>query len=362
MSRVTRRVRAGAFTLVEILLVISIFVLILAVAVPSFSSMLYTSDQSLAENSVRGGLLSARDVAIRSASGQDSAAVFFHENGRTSIVPCTLAGKLDDLNSNNQAIVREVFVPAAGFEPAQLPRGWSVRGLATPGTISADWYESYRQILGANVVDQGSFWLLPETAYFDINEPHKGEYRQTFMVRFEGGTGRLKLGDTAPVLVLAPSPGASFRSSGVFAQAGCNPLLEADLQRFVRRILAAPATGPGGQLQLTAQQKRQILGDLASDTVLAKPVFQMAVASEKRLLAAIGITPDRFTQTMYKADGLNPTFEDGPEFVTGVDVKKLELLNDWLKGDIDVEGRTIESDARMFTIQRYLGTPQEILQ
>ena len=103
--RHTLNLRAAAFTLVELLVVIAIFVLLLAIAVPAFSSMLYSSEQSLADNHLRMGLGAARDAAIRSPQGTDAAAVFFYDpaTGRTMILPCIAAGVLKDVNPDPTA-------------------------------------------------------------------------------------------------------------------------------------------------------------------------------------------------------------------------------------------------------------------
>src|SRR5436305_8362895 len=77
------------FTLIELLVVIAIFVLLLALAVPAVSSLMDSSEESMAQNALRSGLAAARDAAMRSSGYDDGAAVFFYEpGGRLSIVPC----------------------------------------------------------------------------------------------------------------------------------------------------------------------------------------------------------------------------------------------------------------------------------
>jgi prepilin-type N-terminal cleavage/methylation domain-containing protein len=352
-----RRGLAGAgFTLLEVLLVISIMVLLLAIAIPSFSSLLYTSDQSLAENALRGGLQSARDAAIRSASGQDTAAVFYYDRGKASIVVCQRAGTLDD-GTLAQSKPREVFAPISGFDPAQLPTGWTVRGLVPSGSINAEWYEKTYLTLGPGFTNQAS-WVLPETSLFDVDASDDGRDRQTFMVRFQGGTGELVLGDGEPVLVLAVVPSDVFRQGGLFSN--WNALREGDGVRFARRVLGAPMSASNApNAKLSFADRKSLLGDVASDTVLTRPVAQLVVCQEKKALAAVGLTPDRVTGTFYQdaaSSNEEPKFIADPAFA-----QKLRDLNKWLVSTLEnPPGQPVDSDARLFTVQRYLGVPQEV--
>lgn len=334
--------RRGAFTLVELLVVISILVLILAIGVPAFSSLLYSSDQSLSENAVRSGLSSARDAAARSASGQDAAAVFFFDNGRTSIVPCVSAGEVLDFRDNDptQPMRRELFVPVPGLSPAQLPRGWAVRGYALPGMLDTEWYEDSHP----NGQQRPGTWILPETSFFDSSSGIDGEDRQTFLVRFEGGTGRFTLAGLRASLVLSPAPSDVFRQSGVWASYRVDR--EPDGARFARRVSAS--TLPPGQ-------KVDLLGDRASDTVLAKPVGQLAVCSEARLAGALGARLDPATECLYAA-GVDPAFVTVPGFSN-----LPAAVTQWIEGRLPAAGGGyVSSDARIFGVQAYLGWLNEL--
>lgn len=342
MSTQRATTRGRAFTIVELLLVISILVLLLAIGVPAFASMLYSSNQSMAENSLRVGLTAARDAALRSNSGQHAAAVFFYEpGGRLSIVACVKVGELVD----EGAVRRDIYVPMPQIEPVQLPQGWTIRGYAPPGsTDNTYWYEQN----GYQSDRDKGHWLLPETGFFRADVNNDGEDRQTFMVVFEGGTGILmpSSGET-PALVLAPSPSTAFRTGGLFGTH--RPDREADPARYVRRILALP----------DENDHRELLGDESSDTVLARSVGQLALCNERRLVSGIGLRPDRATGTLYRAA---PTSGDwDPEFIPGVDV---EAINNWIQRgpDVDNPGEEYDSDARVFSVQRYLGSLQEIAQ
>src|SRR4051812_14600321 len=111
-----------AFTITEILVVISIIVLMIAIAVPAFSSLIGSSERALAENQLRAGLAAARDAAIQSETGDGAAVFFFTPGGRISIVACTAVGQIEDqvppvgaVPTTN--ITRDVFAPVPGMEP-----------------------------------------------------------------------------------------------------------------------------------------------------------------------------------------------------------------------------------------------------
>jgi prepilin-type N-terminal cleavage/methylation domain-containing protein len=354
-----------AFTLVELLVVIAIFVLLLAIAVPAFSSMLYSSEQSLAENSVRIGLQAARDAALRNAAGKDAAAVFFFDRftGRTSILPCTFAAIVKDEDQNSPVdppplVDREVFVPVAGFEPVQLPRGWNIRGYAGPRTIDTMWYE---RTYPSNTARNRGNWVFPETSFYDEDAGDDGTDRQTFMVRFEGSTGVLKVSDAAAVLVLSPSPSTTFRSSSPWNNPALRADTEPDYARFVRRVASRPAAGAGS---LTVLARQELIGDVASDTVLTRPVSQVAVYSEKKLAQALGARTDSATGCLYQ-NLPDPTFINvGGSPMGDTDVVR---INDWVEGHLLnptppalPASQYIDSDCRVFALQKYLGTLQEM--
>ena len=136
-----------AFTLTELLVVISLIVLLLAIAVPAFSSMLYNNDRSLAENQFKIAMATARDQAIRSEGG-DTAAVFLYQpGGKLRIVTCVSVAVLED--EPDSAIInipqlppivpgphkREIFVPISIVNPIDLPRGWTIRAYVPPQAI-----------------------------------------------------------------------------------------------------------------------------------------------------------------------------------------------------------------------------------
>ncbi len=327
-----------AFTLVELLVVISIFVLMLAIGVPAFSTLLYTSDESLSENALRQALAGARDAAARSASGQDAAAVFLYDQHRISIVTCLRVESVDvALSPGDPPVHMEVFAPVPGVAPVQLPRLWMVRGYAPPGRLdNTTWYE--RTIPPG--IGRSPQWVFPETSFFDLDAGDDGADRQTFMVRFEGGTGRLSTAQPAGVLVFAPSPGSAFRGTAPWSTFRADR--EADPARFVRRVAAAATM---------SQTDRDKLLGYASDVVLAKPVGQLAIYNERRLAGALGARLNDATGCLY-LPGPDPayvTVSGGGQVPT--------LVTAWVE---DRAASGTESEARVFSIHPHLGWLQEL--
>lgn len=348
-----RRVTGTAFTLVELLVVISIFVLVLAVGVPAFSSLLYSSDQSLAENALKAGLSSARDAASRSADGQDAGAVFFYDDQRISIVIVTRTGTALDLAQNDptqpaQFVQRDFFAPVPGLAPVQLPRGWMIRGLNFPDTLDGEtWYEDTYPLSGGN--QRPTNWVFPETSFFDRDDGLDGWDRQTFMVRFEGGTGRLKVSDPSAVLVFAPSPSLAFRTMAPWSQMRADR--EADGGRFARRVAAAPSS------VLQPADKLDLLGDRASDTVLTKAVGQVALYNESRLAGALGGRSSVVTGCLY-APGNDPVYLAIPGITNAGERNR--RINEWIEDRLVVAGVPVPSDARVFAVHTYLGWLTEV--
>lgn len=386
-----RRIRLRsrtAFTLVELMIVIAIFVILIAIAVPAFASMLYSSEQSLAENSLRTALAAARDAALRSPQGQDAMAVFAYDpvTHHTQAVTCVSAGTL----RNSGGIVAggsspppseyEIFAAGPGSQPVQFPRGWSVRGYAPSTILQGDpnWYESTYGL------SPGGHWVFPETGFYDenaVNGP-QGDFRQTFAVRFEGSTGIAKFADQTSVLVLLPSPSTVFRTGGSSALTTYRADLAVDPVLFVKRVLWSPVLGSGaprirqdvlGFRQQSPQGSRQ----LATDMVIAKPVSELAVYSEKKLVQAVNAARAPAPSLRPSQQGSETLYADPdwlrtnnrritPTFVVGMDppsATDLQRIDDWVEGHLQNPSnpsQTIESDCRIFVLQRYLGTLQEV--
>jgi type II secretory pathway pseudopilin PulG len=400
--------------MIELLVVISIIVLLVAIAVPSFSSIMGSSERSLAENQFKAALAAARDAAIQSDTG-DAAAVFIYTinsngaGGRLTIVPCIAVGKLfndcldgdpDNDNPTNNAPSRDVFAPIATIEPMQLPRGWSVRAYAGPGMIydgpgSEMWYESYGSGGGAGTTGQPGVspqWVFPETAFYPpdsraATDAKKGTFRQSFMVRFKAGTGALDTGAGETALVFDPVSGTQFRAQPPYSDFRADQLriggtggtpgnIVPNAATWVRRILAnrpefvdPPGTTTG------LKKLRRIIGDGSLDTILVRPVTELALYQEQRMAAAIGASDvNRATGTIYgdPAAGADETIPQMPTLDTslfstpglsGADITA--RINKWIEGRYHLNNQDalplMASDARVFTVDHYLGHVQELV-
>ncbi len=357
-----RSVRRRAFTLVELILVIIIILILAAIAIPAYASLTYSSNQTGAANAVQAALQSAREAAVRAGSGRDAAAVFLlGEDGRTRIVVAQVEANILD-SAGSAEVQRDILVPAQGVEVVVLPRNWSVRGYAKPTALSTaggarpdnlGWYEDTYQ---GTDRDQGQ-WVFPETVFYEQAQGDNGESRQSFMVRFEGGTGRFLSSATSKALYIDPAPTLLFRDPGSPPWNTYRVDREENLGRFVRKVLADPA--------LTLNQQRQLLGDEASDTVLVGPVSQIAVYNEKRLADAIGADGlNRSTDTLYSPIAGSVS---GPEYDTAIfgSVTRTEInlrIGLWMRASDRQAGAlpaSETSDARIFLVSRYLGQPVE---
>ncbi len=348
-----------AFTLPELLVVIAISILLLAIAVPAFTSVLYNSRRSGAASAVETALAAARDVAVESGPGRDAAAVFFADaGGQIRIMVAVYAGEMVDTEERGSGNVRrEIFVQSPRVESITLPGGWAVSGRARANTIGLDpqkgnvqaWYNNPAQPQTYPDEDEEN-WVYPETAFFDLADADDGEDRQTFMIRFAGGSGAMTYGADEPVLVLDPAPTRESRS------AQHNPLEVTDQRRFVQRVLAS-RSGLGSAGGASSSIAPRILGDESRDTVLARPVGQVAVYNMKRLARAIGARRlNEVTGSLYAGED-DPGY-DSAIFGSGASAARIaEDVNNWITGQPVSSGA--DSDAQIFTVQRYLGKPLE---
>src|SRR5690606_34131362 len=204
-----------------------------------------------------------------------------------------------------EPVQREVFVRSGRVESITLPAGWAVSGRARVNMIDDDWYEDGSSARYPDT-DRDN-WIYPETAFFDLADGADGADRQTFMVRFAGGSGAMTYGDDRAVLVLDPAPTREFRSKSPWSGRGQDVLQETDHRRFVQRVISQGGVGLGSSGGGSARGK--LLGDESSDTVLARPVGQVAIYSMKRLARAIGagrLNP--VTGSLY-ADDVDPKYD-----------------------------------------------------
>jgi type II secretory pathway pseudopilin PulG len=340
--------------------VLSIVVILLVIAVPAFQGMIASSEDALADASLRAAFKSGRDVAVQGGPGQDAAVVFFFEPGaRTRAVVCVKATALRLPPQGNRRPEVDVFVPAPGVASVQLPRGWMVRGAAT--NIGGDWYAasaggSNRYSFGATIAGTAGApvnWVFPETAFFDQTVNDAGLNRSTFMVRFEGGTGLVKGSPTNQVLVVDPRPSSLDRDPRF---AGVDPTRapwSSDLGRWARSVAAGRVSdGSGGTILLSPDEINRVMGRDSSDMVLARPVPVVALYDESKLAAALGVRVDRRTETIYLSTDDPANDPDGPRLVQGVDPDR---VNDWMNGLTGINGSPDYPEAKLFTVDRFTG-------
>jgi hypothetical protein len=323
--------------------------------------MIRSSESALAETQLRAATRVARDAALRSNGRSDSAAVFFFDRaGRITVVPCEKVGELADLDSNNQPVTREVFVPAPGLQPLSLPKGWSVRAYAPGELLSDDWY-GRSPARSAN--STRPFWLFPETDFYDTEVANDGPTRSTFMIRFQGGTGVMTTAPAEPALVFAPRPSGKNRPTGQ-PMGDYRADRAEDPVKFVRRILSDP--------RLTAVQRRQLIGRESGDMVAARPVPAVALYEERDLAAAFGLRVAD-TGTLYEPPPTsgNAANMSGyqPRYVTASNLTDERIAN-WIIGDTNLNGQVERLDvnvssataptpdapvARLYGVDRYTG-------
>lgn len=378
------RSRSG-FTIVELLVVIIIITILATVAIPSFSAMMYSQESALAQTRLTAVMRAGRDAAVRSSGDADAGLAFFYEpGGRLTIVPCVKVGVVEDLRVVNgtpttQRVRRDVFVPVDFIEPVQMPRNFMIRGYTAPGTIdptTGDWYENHngQQRYGGSATEGD--WVFPETNFYgggtadSLAGPNvnlNGAFRQTFMVRFQAGTGLL-----APpgqeALIVSPRPTGVGRNNAPFG--GWRIDQATDLRRFVQTVLQDPMRDPlsGSPAANPRLWRQQLLGDQSSDTVLAKSVQQVALYDENKLatgLATVGVRIDRNSGCMYVLDPLNP-YPTYPTPVGATPAQFIQRINQWIEGDTNGDGvinrnpqmnggRVDDPQARVYTIDRFTG-------
>lgn len=420
-----RRVLA-AFTLLELLIVVAIIAVMAVAGVPAIRNIIYTSSASLADSQLKLALNAARDLAVRNASG-DTAAVFTYEpGGRLNIVGMVYVGRILDSKDpspnaagNNTKVYRDVFVPTPLIDPVQLPPGWMVRGFAPPGSIydasSIDinnvpvvqngWYHD--NITGAKVgnrlmnvgtdplipgTNRGN-WVFPETGFFDPTKWDEGDFRQTFMVRFQSGTGKVLPPDAVPAVALLPRdridtdsyPNAlPTLSSGAMGKTDWRRVDRADnLVSWARGVMA-----------LSSDDAEKLIGARSSDSVTTGSVLLLALYEESRMAEAIGAKGlNAVTGTIYgttpsdrapvgtatespKAPNIDVSLWQDGTFVKagGADYVKSEraqiLVNSYMISALRLRdvytglnfttgSAPVTSDVRLFTLDSSFGNPTE---
>jgi prepilin-type N-terminal cleavage/methylation domain-containing protein len=371
MSTLTRAAARRAFTLIELLIVVVILVMIIAVSLPAFAAMLRGSDETLAQARLTSAVRMGRDAAIAQTGDADVAIVFtYPPGGRLTALACVRVGAFNE-TINGVVRRRELFCPIDTLEPVQLPLGWMVRGFAAPNSIdptNGEWYEGQRY---GGTVNRGD-WVFPETGFFnrESTAPADGRSRQSFMLRFAAGTGQFKGVGAAPVIVVLPRTSSAGRATTEPYRSYRFDTSQ-DLRRMALRAITNPArlnSGPGGGTLLTEAQRRQLLGDESTDTVLVGAVSQISLYREQDLARAVGAAIDRATGSIYRGPAAGGAWS--PEFVAvqGLSERQIgQRISQWIEGDANFDGQIKpaflssgsesgdRSDAKLYVIDRSSG-------
>ncbi|MAY75000.1 MAG: hypothetical protein CMJ31_09860 [Phycisphaerae bacterium] len=426
-----------AFTLIELFVVLSIAAIVITIATPAITGLVRSSQASLSSNAVLGGATIARDLAQR--EGSDVAAVFLRdEGGPIRILIAIKAGDLDDFDEaydpyqdgvlNNQPIVRrEVFAPIPDAPVLELAEAFEVRGFAAPyslqplGTIGEDeqpvWYDS--NLYGGNGDPNGvpvtakleGNWIAPESGHYDPTDPggatvvsggsERGTPRQSFMLRFEGGTGKLVLSGP-PVLVVDPRPALHLQSD---YQPAVTPDVASGAPRdwwraeqadsaydWARTVLRAEADAYWGvdpSRDRRRVKRALLIGLYSNDTVLCAPVSRVSVYRTTELANAIGGTGvNAITNSLYEPFEKNgqialdtgpPASGGGVAYRSGVlsafngdEQLARERINQWINGDTNFNGQLFDLGrggtelpdspaAQIFTVDPVSGDLREVV-
>ncbi|HZW07240.1 MAG TPA: prepilin-type N-terminal cleavage/methylation domain-containing protein [Phycisphaerales bacterium] len=350
--------RRRAFSLTEMLVVLVIIVILLGIAIPAFRAMNQSQEKTSSEARLAFALGAARDAAITAGEGNDVAAVFTYDiGGPMRVVPCQLTGRVVQYTGGAPTSY-EVFVPVASIEPASLPTGWTVRGYAPGATINGGWYND-----GATVryTADAPAWVFPETGFFDHTLIGDGANRQTFMVRFEGGTGKMVGSSTRGALALLPRPSSTGRTAPDYLRAD----LSGDLRQMVLTFLNDPRTAALPQVQ-----RDEVLSPASSDCVLVKPVTVLALADENQLAGMLGVRVDDVSRSLYVASpgevsaGLtfSPRLVDGPTGGTPLDTVSVGRAIEFYENPTNTSGtvRTSSGEVRIYAVERYSGLLKEL--
>lgn len=423
-TTLTSRGPAGrAFTVVELLVVVGIILLVLAIAVPAFSSMLYSSQRSLAVNGLRGAVTTARDIALRADRGGDGAVVFlFDAGGQLRIVPAVQVGTLTE-NATGQLdelgnIERDVFVPSPIADTVTLPKFWAVSGYAPAGFLVDtnqggvnlfEWYDGRHTggdpgVRGAVPAAKfRSYWLFPESGFYDVDEqtPGAGQGagnisaagsptgRQSFMIRFEAGTGIIKAGGRSALFV-DPRPSAQrpYSSNPLDAENWKRVDLAESVENWAVRVLRSPdPDGDGRVMDLDSPdgsdqaERSRLLGSSSNDTVLVKSVDRIALYDLRRLASGVGARGlNRDTDSLYQAyasaDGIALDMDLFRDLGSGDETLAMQNIGRWIVGDTEPvnggqvgdgqvnsdpdDGPVDEPEARVFVVQPYSGELREV--
>lgn len=404
--------RSG-FTVVELLVVVVIILIVLTIATPAFRALLYSSNRSQAANSVNAAALAARELALRSASGDDGAVVFVYDrNGSMRIIPAIRVGTvLEPVTGGGGAtgggaqglaavplVRRDVFAPVPQVAAFEMPTFWNVRGYAParsmvefvpgqrPREDIAVWYNSpaYGAFDPDHEAKNEGNWVFPETAFFDIDQqaaqagPNRPTTRQSFMIRFDARTGGVS-SNREPALFVDPRLSTANRPGGDRPKATdrwLRPDRAENLASWASGLLAAPPIDSRGQplrppYTSNADSVRlSYIGMSSNDTILVKPVTRVAVYDERRLARAMGARRlNGETNSLYMpvepGSGGGQIRIDESLFSGGVDANQIrEKINQWIEGNTNFDQQIDENDepeARIYLLRPGTGELAEVL-
>ncbi len=188
--------RRFAFTLVELLIVMGIFIALAVVTVPAFRRMTESSRLAGGMNAVRAALNTARALALE--RGVDVAAMFLFDpvTQTASVQFIELVADVPNGDGRSGGMIgASVFVPISGLAPIDLPRGIGVYGYgygASTGNANPSNQWNWYADLGVLTYDEDDEypWVFPRTdprtfvADTDAIDNESVEHLDTFIVRF----------------------------------------------------------------------------------------------------------------------------------------------------------------------------------
>lgn len=125
--------------------------------------------------------------------------------------------------------------------------------------------------------------------------------------------------------------------------------------------LPGASASPG--ISQNIHEKRQLIGRLSGDMVLARPVMQVAVYNERKMAQAFGVQLDRFTDCVYGA----PTFDAGgyPDYALYHPTCSLNIdkISQYIEGDENLDNAVTVADrtnSRIYAIDRYSGALKKV--
>lgn len=402
-----------AFTVVELLVVIVVIIIVLTIATPAFRALIYSSERSLAFNSVEAAVASARDIALRSAGGDDGAVVFLYDQGGPMrIVPAVRVGSIrqqrrqGELSAAGQVEV-DVFAPVPDATLIEMPRNWHVRGYASAGSMIdlqgngieyGAWYNSEPWGGGdvrSNPIKNERNWVFPESGFYPVDlqvSPSNGSgagvrpniaaptSRQSFMIRFDARTGAIST-DRGLALLIDPRPSSRDRvgaNNPDADQLRLRPDRSEDLVRWARGLINAAPFNPNSGRPRNPPYSTQdfdsalaFIGIQSNDTVLVKPVTRFAVYDERRMVQDIGArSVNPATGTIYAPVAADGSGDDSIRydeqlFRDGLDNDEVrDRINAWIEGDTNFDQEINDEDepqARLYLVRPLTGELVEVL-